>query len=104
MPQSSNSNRLWIWIYSSVGVVMTIAVCVFTWVSWQSRKENNSGTASGPPRYVTRQIPAERYRLLARFDPPQYAPQIADKSPAFTQAMKLYTDRDFQGSAAALRS
>jgi hypothetical protein len=95
MRESTGSNRFWIWLYSFVGLIMTIAVCVFTWVSIQSREQNTTGTASGPVQHPTREIPAERYQLLAKFEPPAYI----DQSPA----MQRYSAHDYAGAAAALR-
>jgi hypothetical protein len=99
MRESTGSNRFWIWLYSFVGLIMTIAVCVFTWVSIQSREQNTTGTASGPVQHPTREIPAERYQLLAKFELPEYVDRGAKES----QAMQRYVAHDYAGAVAALR-
>ena len=55
------------------------------------------------------EIPAERYLLLARFEPPPYLPNrmgdaAAPKSRQFQAAMEHYLKRDYAGAIPGLRA
>jgi hypothetical protein len=85
--------RPWLWIYPSAGVMMVIALGVLFWQAKQSRREQGAKTITRPV-----EIPAERYQLLARFDPP--APS---SSAELQPAMDRYRNADYAGAIRALR-
>ncbi len=99
--ESSGPRRLFVGIYLFTAVIMTVAAGVFIWVSRESRKEAAAGTSSGT-RQQPREIPAERYEMLAHFEPPQYAPAVS-KYAGFQKAMERYAHGDYAGAAGALR-
>lgn len=84
---------------------MVVAVAVFAWLAYESRKEAGSGrTASAQPA-ETGPISAERYELLARFVPPAYQPTPgAAHSQEFQKAMTLYQKGDDAGAIRALQA
>ena len=103
----SKSARFWFSIYAFTAIILTIAVGVFAWLASESRKEAGEGRTANARPPVLRHIPEERYRLLARFDPPAYlpAPQAkSGKQRAFQGAIERYTKGDYAGAMAGLRA
>lgn len=82
---------------------MTIAVGVFVWQARESRQEAIAGTSLGSSVQRTRTIPAERYELLARFDPPA-PPAETGGNTALAKAGARYSARDYAAAAAQFRA
>lgn len=85
--------RPWLWIYPSAGVMMVIALGVLFWQAKESRKDQGAKNITRPV-----EVPAERYELLARFEPP---PPSA--SPELRAAMDRYRQHDYAAAVPALR-
>jgi len=103
----SRSARFWFSIYAFTAVILTIAVGVFAWLASESRKEAGEGRTANARPPVLRHIPAERFLLLARFDPPAYSSesQTDEATPkTFQRAMARYAKRDFAGAIPELRA
>ena len=99
---SSASRRPWVWIYGLAVLVMFIAVSVFAWLAVESRR--SAGASQAPPAGP---IPAERFLLLAQFEPPPYPPDRAYAkvhTRPFEHAMEHYLKRDFAGAISRLRA
>ena len=96
--------RFWIWIYFSTGLVLMIATGVFLWLASESRKEAGLGRTANAKPVAGARISAERYQLLARFDPPPYTQaEAAGANPEFRAAMEHYATHDCAGAIAGLR-
>lgn len=89
--------RPWIGIYAATAVMMAIALGVLAWQAKVSRQE------IGPKEVVrATTVPAERYELLAQFDPPAYK---ARKNPGeFESAMRDYGSHDYAGAVRRLQA
>lgn len=84
--------RPWIAIYAATAVMMVISLGVLFWQASQSRHDAGARIVARPS-----EIPAERYQLLSRFEPPSYNGQ-------FHAAMEHYTKRDYAGAIPGLRA
>jgi hypothetical protein len=85
--------RPWLWIYPSAGVMMVIALGVLFWQAKQSRRDQGAKPVTRPV-----EIPAERYQLLARFDPPP-----PSSSAQLRPAMDRYQQGDYAGAILVLQ-
>lgn len=74
--------------------MMVIALGVLFWQAKQSRRDQGAKTITRPT-----EIPAERYQLLAHFEPPP--PSTAAQLQA---AMNRYRQRDYAGAINILRA
>jgi hypothetical protein len=74
--------------------MMIIALGVLAWQASQSRRDQGANNVIRPA-----EIPAERYQLLARFEPP--APSA---SAPLQTAMDRYRQRDYAGAIPILRA
>lgn len=100
---AQNGRFPWFWIYAFTAFIMAVAVTVFAWLASESRKEAGEGrTANAPPARAWK-IPAERIKLLARFEPPSYEP-AGGESPQFVRAMQPYVRKDYAGAIPGLRA
>lgn len=91
------TGRPWVWIYVLAGVVMTVAIGIFAWLAVESRQEAGASQSLQAGR-----IPAERFQLLAQFEPPAYSP-AARHTRQFQAAMEHYLNKDFAGAIPGLR-
>jgi len=77
--------------------MMVIALGMLAWQAKLSRRE------AGPKEILRpTQVPAERYELLARFEPPGYVP--GEGSLQLQKAMRQYVQRDYVGAIEGLRA
>jgi hypothetical protein len=97
------SDRFWIGIYSFTALVLAIAVGVFSWLAWESHKENGLGRTANARPQETGPIPAERYELLAAFAAPAYTPAPSDPS-AFKKSMEPYAKGNCAGAIPGLHA
>jgi len=74
--------------------MMAIALGVLFWQAKQSRRDQGAKTITRPV-----EIPAERYQLLARFEPPSHS-----ASAQLRTAMDRYRQRDYAGAIPILRA
>ncbi len=74
--------------------MMVVALGVLFWQAKQSRRDQGAKTITRPT-----EIPAERYQLLARFEPPP--PSTAAQ---LRTAMDRYRQRDYAGAIPVLRA
>lgn len=72
--------------------MMIVALSVLAWQASQSRSVQGEKNISRPAV-----IPAERYQLLARFEPPP-----ASDAPELRASMDRYRNRDYSGAIALL--
>lgn len=97
---TGRSGRPWVWIYSGTAVVMLIATGIFTWQALDSRREPGTRVVAGaPPREHIKSSP-ERYRLLARFEPPP----VPDYPQADAEAFRLYSRHDYRAAIRHFRA
>ncbi len=84
---------------------MLVAVAVFGWLAWTSKKEPGVGRVAGavPAIAGASSLPDQEYEQLAAFPAPAYAP-APHTSKSFQAAMALYKQQDYRGAAAALAS
>ena len=73
---------------------MVVALGVLFWQAKQSRRDQGAKTITRPV-----EIPAERYQLLARFEPPP-----PSSSAQLRTAMDRYRQRDYAGVISILRA
>lgn len=103
----NKSTRFWFAIYGFTALILTLAVVVFAWLASESRKAAGEGRTANARPVVTKHIPEERYQLLARFDPPAYAPPVTAGSTAprpFPHAIERYSKGDYTAAIAGLRA
>jgi TolA-binding protein len=80
--------------------MVIIALGVLFWQASESRRDAGARIVRRPL-----QVPAERYQLLARFEPPPYlAGDASAKRSLFLAAMERYSQRDYAGAIPRLRA
>src|SRR5260370_23345811 len=108
LPTSGKTRREpWVWIFGGTAIVMLIAIIGFVWSVFQSSREGGRVTANTPPRSAGGAGAARSYEWLARFNPPAYQPSTegeAEKPAEFRAAMRRYSNTDYAGAIAGLRS
>jgi TolA-binding protein len=99
------ATRFWISIYAFTALVLFIAVGVFMWLASESRREAGAGRTANARPLTHPRISEERYGLLARFDPPAYAPDPQGPVPRrFQTAIQSYSKADYARAIPELRA
>lgn len=98
-------NRFWIYIYGFTAFIFLIAMGVFGWLAWTSRKEPGVGRVAGALPVTAApasSLADEDYERLAEFTAPVYV-KAAHASKPFQSAIALYNNQKYRDAAADLR-